>query len=204
MTIRRFAKWAVFVVPLTIMIHAAAFRGSGETRRIDPGNLRILGITLGKSTTEDVERAFGPAVDTAPPESELSQVCYFSSGLDKTVLEFVIWDKPVEFRFFRASPSRSPRCTRTTLVSDKLETDGGLRLGMDRSQVTSMFGRPTEIRGDRSVYDFSYDRPLTSEEIKRYKDATPPVSAVGVTDKIEFRFSGSRVVLIDVTYSETF
>jgi hypothetical protein len=75
---------------------------------------------------------------------------------------------------------------------------------MDRSQVISIFGRPTEIRGHRYVYDFSYDRPLTPEEMKRYKGATPPVTAVGVTEKIEFRFTSSKVDLVDVTHSETF
>jgi hypothetical protein len=204
MTNHHLVKRGALAVLLAIMICVVAVHGQGETKDIGRANLTIVGVTLGSSTTNDVERILGASVDTLSSQNELSQFCYASSGTSETVLQFVVWDKPVGFSFFRARHGRSPRCTRTTLVSDKLETGGGVKLGMDRRQVISMFGHPTEIRGHRYVYDFSHERPLTQEEGKRFKTATPPVTVVGVTEKIEFEFTDSIVDLVDVTYSETF
>ena len=75
---------------------------------------------------------------------------------------------------------------------------------MTRSQAVALLGRPTKIQRNGYVYDFPYDRPLTTEERERYKNATPRVTAVGVTDKIEFTFAGSKANVIDVMYSETY
>ena len=85
-----------------------------------------------------------------------------------------------------------------------MKTSSGLKLGMYRSKIISMFGPPAETHGDKYIYDFSFDRPLTPEERERYRNATPLVSAVSVTEKIEFGLKGSKVDLIDVTYSVTF
>ncbi len=116
------------------MIHAVAIPVLSETRRVSPANLRILGITLGSSTTEDIKRILDPAADTLAVQNELSQICYASSGFDGSILEFVMWgEMPVRFGFFRAHPGSSTRCTRTSRISDGLETEGVVRLGMDRS-----------------------------------------------------------------------
>jgi hypothetical protein len=204
MIISRPVKQAALALLIAIMIHGIAAQGSAEPERIAPANLRILGITLGRSTTEDLEQVLGAATDTLSPQNDLSQFCYISSSADETVLEFIIWDRPVGFRFFRAHPDSNSKCIRTALVTDGLETEGGLKLGMERSKIISILGQPTHIQGREYIYDFSYDRPLTPEEVKRYKGATPPVAVVGVTEKIEFEFEGSKVSLVGVTYSETF
>lgn len=220
MTIHSLGKQIVVTLLIIVVVHSSVFgcqnkgssdqtnsgqTNSGQKRTIGRQNLAVLGITLGKSTKEDVERIFGRAEDIAPPQSELSLVCYTSTSVtNQTVLQFVIWDKPVGFRFFRAAPRSKEQCTRTPLVPDNLETQGGLKLGLSRNQVVSIFGRPTAIRGQRYIYDFSYDRPKTPGESERYKGATPPVTEVSITEKLELRFRDSKVDLIDVTYSETF
>ncbi len=55
------------------------------------------------------------------------------------------------------------------------------------------------MQEDHCTYESSHDRPLTPEEIKRYKDAFyAPPAQISVYEKIDLRFSQSALVRIEV------
>jgi hypothetical protein len=181
--------------------------GAAAGKRIAVENREILGITLGRSTTDDVKRVLGPApIQELPPQGEMATSCYVSTGSDKTMLQFYVWFEPIRFRLSRSSATSDLSCTSSPLVSDKLGTRSGLKLGMLRDQVIKILGRPTKIDGGRLVYESSHDRPVTPDERKRRdKEGGPPwpVKSVHVDDRIVLEFVGSEVVSVDVLHNET-
>jgi hypothetical protein len=158
------------------------------------------------STQEDIKKVLGPALEKElAPQSEIVQVCYRSRRPDQTVLEFNAWLEPIRFRLFRADAGHDT-CRQSDLISKKLTTGGGLRLGMSRGEVEAVLGPPTSRQGKRLIYEASYDRPMTNQEKRRMeKQGGPPweVKAVHVDDKIDVEFGRSGVVSIDVLHNET-
>jgi hypothetical protein len=196
--IRVFA-FTIGLVSLMYIGEAAGQKGMNPTHR------EVLGIQLGTASSEDVERALGSTAEVALPNNEETEICYVSSGPDRIILQFVIWSKPVEFRFFRGSHRDTASCRKSAKILPGLATSSGIRLGMSRERVMALLGRPTEVEGGKITYDLSYDRPMTPEEKKSVANdlAYKSVDSVGITAKIELEISQARVSKVDVTYSET-
>jgi len=202
-----FRSWMELTFLLSVLASAvllAQVNPPAETGKLAPQNFEVLGITLGTSEFTDLERILGPGTSRETPEHEGLVTCYCSPGNDRTVLEFDSWiGTVVEFRFFRGSLQKVSRCEKSKLVSKSLATASGVRLGMSRSEVTALVGTPTKMQGDHFIYQFSYDRPPTPEEVKHSRDAfTPPPALINVYGAIDFRFRGGRVVRVDVLRSE--
>jgi hypothetical protein len=175
-----------------------------EPKRFDARNFEILGITLGKSEDAELTPILGPAAAQAIDPEE-SVRCYVSTGRDHTILEFVDWlGTLVEFRFFPGTSRATSRCASTSRVSDVLATGSGLKLGMSRTEVVALLGRPTKVQRDDYVYLSAYDQPLTAEEERRAESSyhTPP-DAIEVYERIELKFTGPRVTLVDIVRNET-
>ncbi|MBZ5515958.1 MAG: hypothetical protein LAN62_14150 [Acidobacteriia bacterium] len=176
-------------------------------REISATNFEIAGITLGLSTDQDAERVFGPAPAVDTPDHEGARRCYVSAKGDGTVLELESWvGTLIRFRLESALCESKPSCAQAALVSNKLTTGAGLKLGLLRKQIVEILGPPTAIHGSRLTYERSFDRPLTAEEEKRLKEKGGPpwdVKSVHVDDKIEIVLSNSKVVSIDVLHNET-
>ena len=173
--------------------------------RFDSGSFRILDLTLGKSEVADLVRTLGPSPEVQATEPEETLRCYVSTGPDKTVLEVGDWfDTLVEFRLFSGRAATAGRCAPTNRVSASLSTGNSLKLGMNRNEVLALLGRPTKIQGQSYVYESAYDRPLTAEEERRAKSSyhTPP-DAMQVYERIELKFTGPRVTLVDIVRNET-
>lgn len=196
-----------FAGSLSFTAFVVGATGGREAREFNPKTFEVLGIRLGSSGIEDVERILGPAPEREAKDPEDSVRCYVSTGPDRTVVEFENWiNDLIEFRIFQGSAEMVSRCTATNRIPDSLSTGNGLKLGMNRSQVIVLLGRPSKIRGDYFEYESSYLRPLTTKEAKRASELYPADSrpdAVEVYEKLEFRFRGSKVVLLDATHSET-
>jgi hypothetical protein len=178
----------------------AGVHSPAEARKLAAESFQVLGITLGTSEVTDLERVLGPGTSRETPEHEGLVTCYCSPGSDRTVLEFDSWvGTIVEFRFFQGSPQMVSRCAKSRFVSNSLATASGLRLGMSRSQIMALLGTPTEVREDRFIYDSTYDRPPTPEEVKHFNDAFyAPPALINVHERVDIGFRGGRVVRVDV------
>jgi len=115
---------AFFVVVTSLMVTASALSG---TKKIDPKNFKILGISLGSSSIEDVKRILGPAPEWPSTDGQNTVMCYASPGNDRTILEFEIWTDPIEFRLFQGSTQEATVCLvaqdfRLTFHDQRLET----------------------------------------------------------------------------------
>jgi hypothetical protein len=176
-------------------------------KAISRSNFQVAGITLGVSTVRDAERVLGPAPAVETSDHEGARSCYVSTAGDGTVLELESWvGTIIQFRIERAGPEKLRSCAPSAVVSSKLTTEAGLRLGLPRKQVFAILGPPTEIHGPRLVYERSFDRSLTPAEKRRLKETGGPpweVKSAHVEDKIEIGLVGSRVASIDVLHNVT-
>jgi hypothetical protein len=175
-----------------------------EATKLAAGTFQVLGITLGTSEVSDLDRVLGRAPFRATADNEGTISCYRSPGNARTVLEFFAWGGTiVEFHFFQGSPQTVNRCANSRLVSSSLATASGLRLGMSRRQIMALLGAPTRTREDRFIYESTYDRPPTPEEVKHFNDAfyAPPAS-VNVYERVAVRFRGGKAVRVEVLRAE--
>jgi hypothetical protein len=188
---------------LSVLVSAvllAQVNPPAETGKLGPKNFEVLGITLGTSEFTDLQRILGPGTSRETPEHEGFVTCYCSPGDDRTVLEFDSWiGTMVEFRFFGGSPQEVTRCTKSRLVSKSLATASGVRLGMSRSEVMTLLGAPTKMQEGHFIYESSYDRLPTPEEVKHSNDAFGPLPAlISVHEKIDLSFGRGKVVRVEV------
>jgi len=199
------ARWMATAGPIALIAVIVGVGAQQGIRRFDSGSFCILDLTLGKSEVADLTRTLGTPLGVQATETAEGTIrCYASTRADKTVLEFEDWfGTLVEFRFYSSTAGTARRCARTNLVS-AVSTGNGLKLGMDRNEVLALLGRPTRIHGQSYVYESAYNRPLTAEEERLAKSSyhTPP-QAMEVYEKIELKFNGSRVTLVDVVRNET-
>lgn len=199
------ATWAAAAGPFALIAIAVGVASQQGIRRFDSGSFRILDLTLGKSEVADLVRILGPSPEVQARDPEESFRCYAAAGSDKTVLEIGDWfDTLVEFRLLSGTAATIRRCARTSRVSLSLSTGSGLKLGIDRNEVLALLGRPTKTQGQTYIYESAYDRPLTAEERRRAQSSyhSPP-DAVEVYERIELKFTGPRVTLVDIVRNET-
>jgi hypothetical protein len=197
----------------SVVLFLGAVASAGLLAEVDspPGatklaaeTFQVLGITLGTSEVSDLDRVLGRAPFRASADNEGTVSCYCSPGNGRTVLEFRTWaGSIVEFRFFQGSAQTVNRCANSRLVSSSLATASGLRLGMSRRQIMALLGTPTKMREDRFIYESTYDRPPTPEEVKHFNDAfyTPP-ALINVHERVDVRFRGRKAVRVEVLRAE--
>jgi hypothetical protein len=197
---------AALCVTVAVLVFVLAAGQGGMASEISAKNFEIAGITLGATANQDLERILGPAPAMDTPDHEGARSCYLSASGDGAVLEVETWvGTVIEFRLDSRPDATGNRCAKSSLVSKKLATGTGLKLGLLRKQVVAILGGPTAINGSRLVYEQSFDRPLTSQEKLRLKQSGPPwdVNSVCVVDRIEVGFSEGEVVSIHVLHNMT-
>jgi hypothetical protein len=178
----------------------------GMAQEINTKNFEIAGITLGVSTGQDVEQILGPAPRVDTPDHEGVRSCYLSAAGDGAVLEIESWvGSVIQFRLDSRPNATEVNCAKSPLVSRKLATGTGLKLGLLRKQVIAILGQPTAVKGARLEYEESFDRPLTTQEKLRLKQSGPPwdVNSIHVMNRIYLTLSEGKVVSISVLHNET-
>ena len=192
---------------LVFLLGGLTLQGSGESRaslaragNLSPKNFEVLGVSLPESTVSEVERILGRAPSKQGDNVEETYSCYISPGNDRTVLEFEYWfENVVEFRLFTRNPQTVNQCVKSKLISAGLATASGLRLGLTEVEVVKILGPPLKKQSNSFTYEVSYNRPLTSKEIRRFKDANQPEPAsIFVYGKIDLRFRQGKLDWIDI------
>jgi len=183
------------------------FASGSPKRKADSHQFEIVGITLGTSTDGDVQRVLGVAPTRESGEHGIDHRCYASpNDRDDTVLDIGSWTDPVEFSVSAVRDRARLQCVRSDLVSSSIATSAGLKLGLAKKDVIALLGRPTKIQGSRFIYDWSYDRPLTSSErhgIRKHGGPPWEVKSIGVYALIQIDFTHSQVSAFKASFSET-
>ncbi len=137
----------------------------------------IHGLRIGHSSLEDVQQKFGRAdIERVSREEESDvSVCYISP-IDQTILVFYSgamggWKDVTWFGIWshEAAFPHASQCASSTLVSQKIATDSGLRLGLTKKEVAAIAGRPTKVGPTASKYEYLCLQKMTEEQVKGFK-----------------------------------
>jgi len=175
------------------------------------GHLKILGFTLGKSTLADVEARLGKSVTRrcSADEEASNELCYLAgSGQTRVVFEAGSsggWKVLDGYKVIAGSLQRPcyRQCPRATKVTNDVQTDGGLKLGLTRKKVIALLGPPREIRGNKFIFEWESRRAMTkAEEEAESKTFNEPVTHAywDVQDTIEVTLADSKVVQFAVDH----
>lgn len=127
--------------------------GDGQDKRFE----------LDLKSSKHVLAFFGPSPRTDFGENDAKLYCYLSSRPgDKTAVVFTVYPDTLSVVDVHADRSAiiqaKKRCRETPMVSAAVRTPGGLRLGMSRQEVLSIFGEPHKAVGHRHI-EYSSMRP---------------------------------------------
>jgi hypothetical protein len=185
-------------------------RAQGPTKpRVLP-HLTILGFTLGKNTIADVQAKLGASTigQCSNDEGANKVICYVSPDSDKTTIFFEAgvsggWSQLGGFRII--SGARSPNCrlacTASKAVGRDVQTRGGLKLGLTRTEVLSLLGTPVRTAEDKLAFEWLSRRPMTKQEIAK-SGQNPVVYAFwNIVDTIDVALANSKVVEFEIGHA---
>jgi hypothetical protein len=190
-----------------------------QKREPAPSNFQILGISLEDNNVfKEVNRKLGPtkAIIRGDAGTARQQLCYASEeGSPKTYLIFEGGE--VQFSFYLLSDGRPWNglrfCTKSRLVTSRLETGSGLRLGMSEAQVERILGKPTLRKQDQLIYWLQAPKKATAANLAKWRRENPQMSDKDfhenydyytLTADIEASFSNSKLIYLGVDESEVY
>lgn len=174
-------------------------------------HLILMGFTLGKSTISDVQKKLGASqVGRCSGEEEASkEICYVLRGPQHNRVYFEAgvsggWSQLDEFRVVSGSeqPTCQLECMSIAIGSD-VQTSGGLRLGLGRSEVLNLLGPPNSTSGNKLTFQWQSRKPMTKEELRKSGQNPVTYPFWNVVDTINILLKDSRVVAFDVGHSVT-
>ena len=104
-------------------------------------------------------------------------------------------------------------CAYSALVQPTLATGAGIRLGMSRTQVRSILGKPNFSDSNRMVYLFAFKKKPTPQGLKELRAGNSHMSdeefkrnfeMLDVDSFIEARFTDGKLVYLAIEESEVY
>lgn len=165
---------------------------STKSGELDKSHLSVLGFEIGENTLNDVMEKLGQAkIKHDPGATDPNEICYTSNAEgDQTKIIFIAgpmggWENITEFQIISGNLplKKTEWCTASPLISKKLSTKGGLRLGMNLTSLKKKLGEPTESRPSFYSFDF-YTKRKTSSTEDTYWDVLSGVTVTYSNDNV--------------------
>jgi hypothetical protein len=182
---------------------------------ITDADATILGLSIGRSSLEDVQEKFGRAEIkrvSGEEESDVS-VCYISP-IDQTILVFYsgamgAWKDVTWFAIWshEAAFPHASQCASSILVSQSIATDSGLRLGLTKKEVAGIAGRPTKVGPTSSKYEYLCLQKMSEEQVKGFNANNWDVTKDPYLDRmswIDVRYLNSTAARLDIGRIESY
>lgn len=182
-------KSVLIIIGIILLFFSMAGAGSEK-----PGEkyTHVFGFDIYESSMEEVQKKFGNSktIKTGDAGSSNLSTCYLSSD-GQTVLEFNEGEISLGYCIRKRISEDVKKCSP---ISHEFNlnniTIAGLKLGMEKSSVEKLLGKPTESSKNTAFYDYSRQEKFTEAEIK----ATPQFSKYSYYDltlTLELEFTGS-------------
>lgn len=145
---------------------------------VDEKNFEILGIPLGENQFQLAVTKLGKAtqVDRGDASTGRHQICYVSAKNPHKVYLILEFGEVEEVFYLFANGTAwagEDLCTKSELVSDKVATSSGLRLGLTRSQLEAILGPPDYADVSRVFYSRQIRRKTSTAEFERMRKEYP-------------------------------
>lgn len=175
------------------------------------GHLKILGFTLGKSTLADVQAKLGKssARRCSPKEEASKELCYqVDNGQTTLVFEAGFsggWKVLDGYKVIAGSSRLScyRQCPKASQVTNDVETEGGLKLGLTREELLALIGHPEEIRGNKLTFEWQSRQAMTNDQkeaASKTFDSSITDPYFDVQDTIEVTLMDSKVIEFAVNH----
>jgi hypothetical protein len=191
-----------------------------QERELAPPNFHILGIVLTEKMFDVAAIKLGKAqvVNRGDASTGRSQACYVSTAEDekeeKVHLIFEQGEVNFGFYLFSGGPDwyGSDRCISSTLVSRRLATASGLRLGMTPSRVIAILGKPSTRSKTELIYSLHVTKKLSAKERIEARRSNPNLSdkdfqanygSYDWSAGIDAKFTNSKLTFLSISMSET-
>lgn len=175
-----------------------------QNKQLAKSNYTIYGLTIGKARLPDFFSKLGPTiVFEDDSNSEARCICYVSDRDETLILiklenyrrsRFKLMSQKMKFYKWHF-------CERSLLVSDNLSFQNGIKLGMDKARIKSVFGSPEEETPDRLRYAYRWKENIQDNEAIEV-DCDPDMlhheHCRTVTLKVIADFFNSKLINLDI------
>jgi len=144
-------------------------------KHFDGGHYNILGLSLDMVDSDKITAKLGKVtfVDHGDGANWRRQACYVSVGQsDRVYWVFEFAEGPSSaFDLFRgdANWNGNELCAKSKLVSKTVATTSSLKLGLSRSEVEAILGKPEATSGERIAYCRKFKRTTTRREFEKLR-----------------------------------
>jgi hypothetical protein len=163
-----------------LVVVAAALSQVHEQRSSKPdisSQLSLLGLRLEKSTFADIQEKLG-VTEVGQCSHDVEPVAYIgyvsqNKSTTRILFESSRFDPPYElsgFKVVAGSVATSPchlRYRTSGAFGSEVQTDGGLKLGLNKTELTTSLGSPNKASLNRLTFEWWSTRPMTKVEVDR-------------------------------------
>lgn len=149
----------LFLTCLPYFHFKAALAGDHEP---GPAGLTILGLDINDCTSLDIYSRLGP---TIPVRDESNRLCYVSDR-DETLLLFSTkGSRCIGFKMMLQKKRfiKWHFCEKSPLVSTRMATENGIKLGMTKSRLKTILGIPAQETEQNLIYVYSGQVKISAE-----------------------------------------
>lgn len=116
-----------------------------------PADLTILGLDINDCTSVDIYSRLGP---TIPIREGTNRLCYVSDRDDTLLLFSTRGSRCIGFKMVLQKKrfNKWHFCEKSPLVSTRMATDNGIKLGMTKGRLKTILGLPQEEAGQKLIY----------------------------------------------------
>jgi hypothetical protein len=187
-----------------------------QERQIPRTNFRILGIDLSSDFFKAARQKFGQIhqVERGDAHYGRTQACYVSAtGKSKIYLIFEGAEVDTNLYLFTGGPDwyGSDRCIPSRLVSARLATASGLRLGLSPAQVVAVLGKPSRRSQSELIYELHATKKMSARERADFLRANPTLTKNDVdrfasydwSAGISAKFTDAKLTFLSISTGET-
>lgn len=197
------------------VIDGYEFSAEPHHKILDDSHLTILGFTIGEHSLEDIQNKLGRTEILPAKEQAPVQICYRSNQKsDRTIIVFEAgpmgsWKYLTTFRLIsnKVKFSEKDKCKTSTVVFKNIQTESGIKLGINPDQLRAILGKPTKEINDNIFFLYEAQRRLLEKETRKMdtqqlNERAYPV--VDISSYVHATFLNSKMVSISITKIETY
>jgi hypothetical protein len=189
-----------------------------QHRELPASSLAVANIKLALGVVREAQAKLGSAkvVSRGDAASSRMQVCYVTSDSDAHLV-FEEQGEGFGASLYLFKDGRnwngSELCSRLSSNSQQIHTASGLRLGLTRTDVEGVLGKPSTGSPDRLTYVLEVKKRTPAAQLEKLRQQNSDLSDKDFHESFDFyyedwlvvaRFSASKLVYLAVTQSETY
>jgi hypothetical protein len=163
-------------------------------------NYRIIGVDITSASLDDIEEVVGDA-QIYKGQHTANHLCYAN---DDQKIEFLVSSFGFGYKVARDT-AISKKCSRIEKI---IENDTGIKIGLSKSVVLAILGKPTEIKENSISYTY-WVQEVPAQEIQNKLRKTHQLPSdlelwLDIYSQVNIGFSGNIIDKFSIHTTETY